>query len=232
MRASHRVTLSLLAATAVNAAAVPATLGGVFLNVSYDDDLFIEQGFPLQGTGVFLSGNTLPVQQTNPVRLSPSTASATYAFTDNGTTASLLINCQATLPNPQSEAVETSDQISPDVFTFTEPVRCVATFADTGYSETQVRFTSADPSVGFYFTGSGTMTHSGVLPAGVPVSLIEDWELYDTTGIEPGLVNASGSLSIVFTPVPEPASAGGLAVAGAAVLARRRGHRRLKSRAV
>ena len=76
------------------------------------------------------------------------------------------------------------------------------------------------------------MAGSGILPADVPISLTEYWSFYDTANYDPAMTLASGSLSIVFTPVPEPATTAGLAVAGATLLARRRGRRPLKPRAV
>ncbi len=98
MKTTARTRIALLVAPAAClAAAAPAARGGLFASLSYDH--FFSLTEPLGGSGprnaeATLVGTTLPVQKTETLAQSFTAGSAAYAFTDDGTTAALTIDCQ------------------------------------------------------------------------------------------------------------------------------------------
>ena len=200
--------------------------GGLFADFSYYHTLSVSQiGNPPVVTGGTLSGSaaSLPLQQTLSASLPNVSASATYAFADDGTTATYRVDCQAqiTQSNHRADEGTGSATLPADELTFAQPVTYVATLTSTGGGGIDFQFMTPDLSH-FFFNGSGTFTHTGTVPAGELVDILEDWEIENLTPTSPAVVSGTESLSIVFTAVPEPASAAGVAVIGAALLARRR----------
>ena len=193
-----------------------------------------------------LTGATLPAEQTitvaEPGVLTPlASASAAYAFVDNGSTASFSINCQGNLNAPLSEVEEytvgASSFIGPgavgDTYvTFAQPVAYTASISITGMRNATVTLSTVSQGpigpvtsqAGFLAVGTaGPMQAqmTGVLPAGQPVHVTDSWFLTNGTPTNSPPSSGTYSLLLTFTAVPEPASAGLLA-AGAALLARRR----------
>ena len=201
--------------------------GGLFADFSYYHTLSVSQigSSPPVVTGGTLSGSaaSLPVHQTLTGSLPSISASATYAFADDGTTATYRIDCQTQITRLYCQAGEDSSSASGlvDSFTLASPATYVASFTDVN-GGTDLQFISTDNASNFQLTGSGTMTRTGLLPAGALVFIDENWLLGNSLSTGPSVVSGTESLSIVFTAVPEPASAAGVAVIGAALLARRR----------
>ena len=216
--------VSGLTTAACLAGSTPAARGGLFASFSYIHTLSgsNDYGFGSVGADTTLSGSTLPVQQTLSVSPADITASSTYSIADNGTTATYQINCQASITQQDCSVLEAATSPG-DVFTMAVPATYVATFSDVGGGGINFQFRTPDLASIFSFTGNEPMTHTGTVTAGEQVTIFEYWELSTNTGpASRAAVSGSESLSIVFTAVPEPASTAGAAVAGAAVLARRR----------
>ena len=214
-------------AVAACAAAAPAVArGGLFASFNYYHGLSVSQdGNPPPVTIATLSGSaaSLPFHQTLAASLPTISATATYAFTDDGTTATYRIDCQTQITRLYGYASEGSSSASGlvDGFTLASPATYVASFTDVN-GGTNLQFISSDVASDLQLEGTGTMTRSGYIPAGEYVSILENWQLSNPLSTGPAVVSGTESLSVVFTAVPEPASAGVPAVAGAALLARRR----------
>ena len=207
-------------------AAPAAARGGLFASFNYYHGLSVSQdGIPPAVAGGMLSGSaaSLPLHQTLTGSLPSISASATYAFTDDGTTATYRIDCQTQITRLYCEAGEGSSSPSElvDSFTLASPATYVASFTDVN-GGTDLQFQSPDIALVFQLGGTGTMTRTGLIPAGQEVGILENWQLGNSLSTGPAVVSGTESLSIVFTAVPEPASAAGVAVIGAALLARRR----------
>ena len=224
---SKRGTLIVVAAAC--AAAPAAARGGLFASYSYDHSIFAQQSSTAlpRSMASEVSGSTLPLQQTQTVSVPGATVSATYSIFDNGTTATYHVDCQAQITHLYCNAGEGQTSPPPDTFVLSEPATYVATFTDTGSGGTLVQFLTTDvDATDPGFSGSGTMTSTGMFRAGFPVSIVEAWGIANSSPTDPPTISGIESLSIVFTAVPEPASAGlAAAAAGAALLSRRRSRR-------
>ena len=227
----------LFPTTLAVATAAPAARGGLITRIAYDQNLSAStQLFSNGGASATLVGTALPVSQTiavaEPVGLPTPLASATasYSFTDDGTTASLSINCQGQINGPYSNLGEsTSTNPSVGTFvTFAQPVAYTASISITGmrYANLTLNVGTMSPALPQLAVGSvGPMQAqlTGTVPAGVPIYIADHWDLDNGIQSNPPPLSGTYSLSIVFTAVPEPAAAGlAGAIAGVALQSRRR----------
>ena len=228
-------------------ATAPAARGGLITGIAYDQGLQASTNAAGEGSAM-LVGTTLPVARTitvaEPVGYSTplASASASYAFTDDGTTATFSINCSGNLNAPTSDVYENTvgatnnvgpGSIGDTYVTFAQPVMYTASLSATGMQFASLTLSTLIPSplgpvqsqAGFLSVGYGgpaMAKATGVLPAGQRVYVTDLWELTNGTLTNPPPSSGTYSLQLTFTPVPEPASVGLAAIIGVALLARHR----------
>lgn len=224
-------------------ASISAARAGLIQSISYDQwaGSRINQGGTVNS---FLIGTNMPVSQSLLSEVNPSQyASANYSFTDNGTTATLLINSQFAVLGQTNAARgmggETSQEGSQGQninLTFSQPVIFTETSSMSAIGGSVTIFTEATMG---YSLNSREVFSSGPMISGTDPSLDPDpisgllsgnqsYNLWQTMGLEEGFsstepsATGTGFFEITFTAVPEPACTSIIAIGGLGFLACRK----------
>jgi hypothetical protein len=174
---------------------------------------------------------SVPIDQTITADdLNGGAVTATYVVTDNGSVATININCAGTLTAPSNDLIEGYDLPATGYqgigFSFSQPVEYSAVLTDTGGAQESCQFgvgLAEEINAEFF---DKTLYYSGTIPAGEGVGLADDWNMFNN-GLGSQYTNRTGSesLSFTFTAVPEPSSVVMIGIPAVFALCRRRRHR-------
>jgi hypothetical protein len=215
---------------------------GLIQSISYDQAVGVIRIYT-GAANSFLIGTNLPVSQSLSVSPLPGEyAGANYSFTDNGTTATLLINSQFAVLGQTNGVLgsggtaQEGSQGQNFNLTFSQPVIYTETssisaiggsitiFTETtmGYSLNSSEVFSSGPVISGTNPSLDPAPISGLLSGNRSYNLWQTMGLEETSsGTEPP-ATGTGYFEITFTAVPEPACTSIIAIGGLGFLAWRK----------